>query len=49
MESKKSDLGFLFSMFEKINLFKYGAFIGVLLLAIEFAWVWKESKNKLQA
>lgn len=45
MESKKTDLQFLFKVFNSINLFKYGALIGVALIVIEFLWVRKESQT----
>src|SRR6266487_1146531 len=45
VESNKSDVGFLFNIFGKIYLIKYGAFLGVAFLAVEFVWTWMDSKN----
>lgn len=45
IDSKKTDLGFLLALFEKISWFKYGAFVGVVLIAIEFIWTRNDSKN----
>jgi hypothetical protein len=45
IDSRKNDLNFLLGLFEKITWFKYGAFIGILLVAIEFIWVRNDSKN----
>ncbi len=45
MESKRDDLNFLFEMFKEIGLFKYGAMVGVLLLAIEFVWSRSDAKK----
>ena len=45
MESKRDDLSFLFEMFKEITLFKYGAMVGVLLLAIEFIWSRNDAKK----
>jgi hypothetical protein len=42
---EKSDTGVLFDLFSKMYLFKYGAFIGVALIATEFVWSWLDSKN----
>ncbi len=45
MESKKNDLGFLLSLFDKISWFKYGTLIGVLLLVVEFIWAKRDTQN----
>ncbi|MCX8491705.1 MAG: hypothetical protein ORN54_11620, partial [Cyclobacteriaceae bacterium] len=35
MERQKDDLSILYSLFGKIALFKYGAFLGLMLFAVE--------------
>ncbi len=45
MEFNKNDLSLLYSLFGKISLFKYGAFFGVALFAVEVVWTWRDSKN----
>lgn len=45
MDTKKNDLSLLYSLFGKITLFKYGAFIGLLLFVAEVVWSWLESKK----
>ncbi len=45
MESQKNDLSLLYSLFGKIALFKYGAFFGLTLFAVEAIWTWKGSMN----
>ncbi len=39
------DKSILFSLLDKINLFKYGAFLGIILFAIEAVWSWRDAKN----
>ncbi|MBS1489431.1 MAG: hypothetical protein JSS93_02785 [Bacteroidetes bacterium] len=46
MESKKDDLNFLFTTFNYISYFKYGALVGVLFLIFDFFWTRAESKKK---
>jgi len=38
--------GYIFTLLDKVTLFKYGALIGVVLIAIELVWVNRESKGK---
>jgi hypothetical protein len=45
METKKNDLSLLYSLFGKITLFKYGAFFGLILFAVEAIWTWRDGKN----
>jgi hypothetical protein len=45
MESQKNDLSLLYSLFGKISLFKYGAFFGFALFAVEAIWTWRDSKT----
>jgi uncharacterized membrane protein len=45
VESKKSDFSSLLSLFGKISLFKYGAFFGLVLFAVEAFWIWRDAKN----
>jgi len=39
------DKSILFSLLDKISLFKYGAFLGIILFAIEAVWSWRDAKN----
>jgi len=48
MESKQNDLSFLFDMFKRISLFKYGALIGLILLVAEFVWASADAKKAKQ-
>ncbi len=41
----ESDTGFLFQLVTYIKWFKYGTFIGLLLVAIDFVWWWREGKG----
>ena len=45
METQKNDLSLLYSLFGKITLFKYGAFFGLVLFAVEAIWTWRDAKN----
>ncbi len=45
MDTNKNDLSLLYSLFGKITLFKYGAFIGLLLFVAEVVWSWLDSKK----
>ncbi len=45
METQKNDLSLLYSLFGKISLFKYGAFFGLALFAVEAVWTWRDAKN----
>jgi hypothetical protein len=42
---ENSDPGTLFSIFGKIYLIKWGAFVGIAMLAAEFVWTWMDAKN----
>jgi len=37
--------GYIYTLLNKISLFKYGAFIGLVLFFIEFLFVRSDSKN----
>jgi len=41
MESQRENFRFLGSMLRSFPLFKYGAFLGLLLLIIDFIWSWR--------
>jgi hypothetical protein len=45
IESQKKDFSVLLGLFDMISLFKYGAFLGLVLLITEFVWVWREAKS----
>lgn len=42
------DKSILFSLLNKISLFKYGAFFGIILFAIEAVWTWRDAKDAEQ-
>lgn len=48
IESQKKDFSVLLGLFDKISLFKYGAFLGLLLLVTEFIWAWRDAKTSQQ-
>ena len=37
--------GYIYTLLNKVSLFKYGALVGVVLFVIEFLFVKKDSKN----
>ncbi len=37
--------GYIYTLLNKVSLFKYGAFIGLLLFVIEFFFAKNDSKN----
>ena len=37
--------GYIYTLLSKVSLFKYGAFIGLVLFAIEFLFVKNDVKN----
>ena len=37
--------GYIYTLLNKVSLFKYGAFIGLVLFVIEFLFVKNDSKN----
>lgn len=41
IDAQKQDLGVLTSLYGYLHLFKYGAALGLLLLAIDFIWSWR--------
>jgi len=41
MESQKENFKFLGAMLKNFSLFKYGAFLGLLLLIIDIIWSWR--------
>ncbi|MBS1506238.1 MAG: hypothetical protein JSS79_06295 [Bacteroidetes bacterium] len=38
--------GFIYTLLNKVTLFKYGTLLGLVLAIIEFVWVKNESKDK---
>jgi hypothetical protein len=38
--------GFIYTLLNKVSLFKYGTLIGLVFVVIEFIWVRNESKGK---
>ncbi len=38
--------GYIYTLLNKVSLFKYGAFLGVVLFVIEFLFVKNDSKKK---
>lgn len=45
VDVQKQDLGVLTRMYSFIYLFKYGAFLGLILFAIDFIWTWRDTKS----
>ena len=45
MESQRENFKFLGSMLKSFPLFKYGAFLGLILLIIDVIWSWKENRE----
>lgn len=43
MESQRENFKFLGMMLKSFSLFKYGAFLGVLLLVTDVIWSWREN------
>lgn len=41
IDAQKQDLGVLTSLYSYLHLFKYGAALGIVLLAIDFIWSWR--------
>ena len=41
MESQRENFKFLGSMLKNFPLFKYGAFLGLILLVIDIIWSWR--------
>ena len=39
------DKSILFSLLDKISLFKYGALLGIILFAVEGLWSWRDAKD----
>jgi len=37
--------GYIYTLLNKVSLFKYGAFLGVVLFVVEFLFVKNDSKN----
>jgi hypothetical protein len=48
MDAQKDDFGLLAKILSNFSLFKYGAFLGVALLAIDFIWTWREQKRNIK-
>jgi hypothetical protein len=46
MESQKENFKFLGAMLRSFPLFKYGAFLGLLLLIVDIIWSWKLSNTQ---
>ncbi len=45
IEAQKEDLSFLYSLYAKMWVMRYGAMFGLLLFVVDFAWNWFETKN----
>jgi len=45
MEARQKDLSVLLGLFDKITYFKYGAFLGLILVIVDFIWLWTETKQ----
>ncbi|HEY5690860.1 MAG TPA: hypothetical protein VIS49_05330 [Cyclobacteriaceae bacterium] len=41
IDAQKQDFGVLTSLYSYLHLFKYGAALGLVLLAIDFIWSWR--------
>jgi hypothetical protein len=44
MDSQKDNIQFLLSLQKKIWMLKYGSFIGLLLLVVDFIWLKRDEK-----
>lgn len=45
VDGEKDNFHFLLSLQKKIGLLKYGSFIGLILLAIDFVWVMRGERK----
>lgn len=45
MDAQRQDFGLLTKMLSNISLFKYGAFLGLVLFIVDFVWTWKDRKK----
>lgn len=45
VDNQKEDFHFLLSLQSKIGWLKYGSFLGVILLGIDFFWNWKVMRD----
>ena len=48
MDAQKDDFGLLARILSNFSLFKYGAFLGVVLFAIDFFWTKSDKKQNLK-
>ena len=48
MDAQKDDFGLLARILSNFSLFKYGAFLGVVLFAVDFIWTWKDKKQNVK-
>ena len=46
MDSQKDNIQFLLSMQKKIWMLKYGSFIGLILLLVDFIWLMRGEKER---
>ena len=46
MDVNQNDTGLLFAILKKIWMLKYGALIGILLLATDIIWLMREQKDQ---
>ena len=45
VDGQQKNISFLFGLFDKIYIFKYGAILGVILIAVDFIWSWRDIKS----
>ena len=45
MDSQKDNIQFLLSLQKKIWMLKYGSFIGLILLVVDFVWLMRSEKE----
>lgn len=48
MDTQKDDFGLLARILSNFSLFKYGAFLGVILFTIDFIWARSEKKQNVK-
>lgn len=48
IEAQKEDLGLLYGLYSKIWMMRYGAMLGVLLVAVDITWNWIETRNAVR-
>ncbi len=48
MDAQKDDFGLLAKILSNFSLFKYGAFLGLALFAVDFFWTWRAGKQNVK-